>query len=198
MVAPFEGPQPVLHAPRLVLRPFEAADADAVERLLADPEIAEGTLTIPHPYPPGSAGPWIATHAESWRAGTSGTWAVTRRPRADAEAGAASGALVGAMSLRFVPRHRKAEVGYWIARAEWGRGYATEALARLLDFAFGDAGLHRVEAHHFVENPASGRVMQRAGMRAEGTRRGAVVRQGVPRDVVEYGILASDPRPRPG
>lgn len=180
------APLPSLGSERLSLRPFGAADAGIVEALLADPEIARGTLTIPHPYPPGSAAPWIATHAESWGAGKRATWALTSR---------VGGALVGAISLRLTLAHRKAELGYWVARSEWGKGYATEAVRRLLTFAFDELGLHRVDAHHFVENPASGRVMARAGMRAEGTRRGAVYRDGVSRDVVEYAILRTDPRP---
>lgn len=196
----FAAPLPALDTDRLVLRPFDAQDATTVERLLADPEIALGTLTIPHPYPAGSAGPWIATHPESWQAGRSGTWAITLRV-GDANgtsgnaSGVAAGALVGAISLRLTRAHRRAELGYWVSRAEWGRGYATEAVRRLLAFAFDELGLHRVEAHHFVENPASGRVMARAGMRTEGTRRGAVVRDGVPRDVIEYAILRTDRRP---
>lgn len=182
----FAAPLPSLESDRLALRPFDVSDAPTVESLLADPEIARGTLTIPHPYPPGSAAPWIAAHPESWREGKSATWAITRR---------ADGALAGAISLRLTLAHRKGELGYWVARTEWGKGYATEAVRRLLTFAFDEMELHRVDAHHFVENPASGRVMARAGMRAEGTRRGAVHREGVPRDLVEYAILRTDQRP---
>lgn len=151
-----------------------------------DPAIARGTLSIPHPYPAGAAGTWIASHEESWGEEKGGTWAMAHR---------AGGALVGALSLRLAPAHLRGEVGYWVSRDEWGRGYATEALRRLIAFAFDAVELHRVQAHHFVENPASGRVMVRAGMRAEGTRRGAVFREGIPRDVVEYAILRTDPRP---
>ena len=186
LVAIFSGAQPTLECERLRLRPFSHSDAPTVEALLMDPAIARGTIAIPHPYPAGAALPWIATHAESWREGKEGTWAVTRR---------AGGALVGALSLRLAAAHLRGEIGYWVSRDEWGRGYATEAVRRSITFAFDELALHRVQAHHFVENPASGRVMKRAGMRAEGTRRGAVFREGVPRDVVEYAILRTDPRP---
>ena len=186
LAAIFSGAQPTLECERLRLNPFSHEDAPRVEALLIDPAIARSTLSIPHPYPVGAALPWIVSHAEAWREGREGTWAVTRR---------AGGTVVGALSLRMAAAHLRGEVGYWISRDEWGRGYATEALRRLVAFAFDEVGLHRVQAHHFVENPASGRVMARAGMRAEGTRRGAVFREGVPRDLTEYAILRSDPRP---
>lgn len=182
----FAAAQPELASERLRYRSFVAADGATVEALLADPAIALNTLTIPHPYPPGSAVEWIAGHAGAWREGKRATWAIER---------AADDALIGAVGLNFTLAHLRAEVGYWIAHEEWGKGHATEAVRRTIAFAFDDLGLHRVQAHHFVENPASGRVMVHAGMRAEGTRRGVFFRDGAPRDVVEYAVLRSDARP---
>ena len=104
------------------------------------------------------------------------------------------GALVGAMGLAITPEHRRAELGYWVGVAHWNRGYATEAARALLAYAFGPLALHRVEAHHFARNPASGRVMQKAGMRHEGTHRGAVLRWGRFEDLESYAVLAGDPR----
>ncbi len=181
----FSGPQPVVPAGRLLLRPFVPEDAAVVEPLLDHPEISAGTLSIPHPYPKGGAVPWIAEHEVSWRQGRLSTWAVTL---------SGDGTIVGAMSLKINLTHQSAELGYWIARAAWGRGYATDAVRAAIGFAFDVLGLHRVDAHHLVENPASGTVMRKAGMLHEGRRRGAVVRAGVPRDVEEYAILRTDPR----
>lgn len=182
----FTASQPTLRSARLVLRPFTVADAEEVERVIDDPEVAAGTLTIPHPYPKGAAVPWIEGHAGSWQAGRLATWAVTLRD---------GGAIQGALSLRLTLAHHRAELGYWIARAAWGSGYATEAVRAAIAFAFEHIGLHRVDAHHFVDNPASGAVMRKAGMTSEGRRRGAVFRDGVPRDLEEYAILRTDPRP---
>ena len=81
-----------------------------------------------------------------------------------------------------------------MSRPEWGKGYATEATRRIIAFAFDDLGLHRVEAHHFLENPASGRVMRNAGMTPEGVHRAVVWRDGVARDLASYAILRTDPR----
>lgn len=176
---------PTLVGTRVRLRPFEADDAAVVEPLIDDAEVAAGTLTIPHPYPRGSAAPWIAGHATSCRERRMITWAIVAVD---------DGRLVGALSLRFSAAHRRAEAGYWIARREWGKGFASDALRVAIAFGLDEVGLHRVDAHHFVENPASGAVMRRAGMRSEGVRRDAVFRDGRPRSVEEYAILRSDPR----
>ncbi len=176
---------PSLDTARLRLRPFTVADAPALHAHLSDGRIAETTLTVPHPYPEGAALEFIGRHAGSWRDGKGATWAVTRR---------GTDRLVGAIGLRLTLAHHRGEVGYWIAVEEWGKGFATEATGRVIAFAFDELGLHRVEAHHFVGNPASGRVMERCGMRREGVVRGAVFRDGQPRDLALYGILRTDPR----
>lgn len=177
-------PLPILRSPRLVLRPFEAADAPRVQRLLNDEDVAKQTLTIPHPYPEGAAAAWIAKHDEWLAAGKQAIWAITRE-----------GDVVGALGLRIVATHHRAEAGYWVAREAWGQGVASEALRAVIAHGFDVMGLHRIEAHHYPENPASGRVMEKAGMTREGHLRGVVFRDGVPRDNVAYGILRSDPRP---
>lgn len=182
---PFALPLPVIPADRLVLRPFAPADAPQVQRYLSDASVSRQTLTVPHPYPEGAADEFIAGHAPAWAAGKSATWAITRRE---------DGALVGAIGLKIVRAHRRAEVGYWIAAPEWGKGYATEATRAAIAFGFDELGLHRIEAHHYLENPASGQVMRNAGMIPEGVHRGVVWRDGVPRDLASFAILRTDPR----
>ena len=182
---PFDAPMPSLTSDRLVLRPFVPTDAADMELYLADAAVARNTLTIPHPYPKGGAIAFISTHAPAWAVGKGATWALTRRT---------DGALVGAFGLRLTRPHKRGEIGYWIAPPEWGKGYATEASRRVIAFAFDDLALHRVEAHHFIENPASGKVMRNAGMRPEGVHRAVVWRDGAPRDLASYAILRTDPR----
>jgi RimJ/RimL family protein N-acetyltransferase len=182
------GERPTLRTPRLVLRPFQAADAPDVERLAGAHEVASTTLHIPHPYPAGAAERWIAEHAAAWEAGGRVAFAVCR---------ADDGALVGSIGLTVAPAHARAELGYWIGVPHWNRGYATEAARAVLAFAFDVLGLHRVQAHFKTRNPASGRVMEKLGMRREGLRRGAFRKDGVFEDVEEFAVLASD-RPAPG
>lgn len=188
---------PELLTERLLLRPFVRADAPAVQRLAADREIAAGTLTVPHPYPAGAAEAWIARHAERHASGASVVLAVTRRAdvvadeRADG-ANAVRGELCGAIGLELDAQHARAELGYWIGRPYWGQGLATEAARAVLRHGFETLGLHRIHAAYFAHNPRSGRVMEKLGMRREGTLRGHYLKWDRFVDSVVMGILRDE------
>ncbi|HET9605227.1 MAG TPA: GNAT family N-acetyltransferase [Gemmatimonadales bacterium] len=172
-----------LDTTRFLLRPFTLADTDDVTRIVSDRELAATTLNIPHPYEPGMAAAWIATQADGLDRQSPVVFAVTTRE--DAE-------LVGAIGLSLELEHHRAELGYWVARSEWGKGVCTEAARAVMRYGFGVLGLERIFAHHFAGNPASGRVMQKLGMRHEGTLRGHVVKWGRREDVECYGILREE------
>jgi RimJ/RimL family protein N-acetyltransferase len=176
-------PQPTLRTARLVLRPLATADAPAVQRFCSDRAVAENTLSIPHPYPDGAAGQFIVMAHGRWAIGESGVWAVV--PRGAAE-------LAGTIGLVFAREHRRAELGYWIGRPHWNRGYATEAARALTAWALETLGLERVVAHHFTRNPASGAVLRKAGMRHEGSLRKHILKWGVLEDLEMYGILRGE------
>ncbi len=168
---------------RLLLRPFTLADAVDVRKLAGDKEIAANALSIPYPYETNMAEEWIAKHPE-WRArGEQIIFATVR---------AADRLLLGAVGLTVSQRHQSAELGYWIGRAYWGQGYASEAVAAAMRHAFGALAINRVHAACLTRNPASARVLEKAGMAHEGTRRQHVRHWGVFEDIEEYGILRSD------
>lgn len=169
--------QPTLETRRLRLRPFGLADAAAVQRLAGAWEVAETTLLIPHPYPDGAAEAWIATHAPSWEAGTAVTCAITQR---------ATGTLVGCVGLTIDRETTSAELGYWIGVPYWNRGYATEAARALVQCGVEVLGLTLIHAQHFPRNPASGRVLEKIGMRCDGLQRDAIRKWGRLEDVVCY------------
>lgn len=175
--------RPTLLTDRLLLRPFAAVDAWRVQAMAGAPEIAATTVNIPHPYPDGAAEAWIASHLPAWIDGTGVTFAITDRMIGD---------LTGAIGLVIDRAHRKAELGYWIGREHWNRGLCTEAARVVIAFAFDTLDLHRVHASHFVQNPSSGRVMQKVGMRFEGIQRGAFLKNGAFEDVATYSILRGD------
>lgn len=176
--------QPTLFTDRLLLRPFELVDAPRLQELAGVREVADTTLNIPHPYPDGAASLWIASHVPAWLDQTGVTFAITDRMIGD---------LMGAIGLVCNTSHASGELGYWVAKEHWKRGYCTEAARAVLAFAFDSLDLHRVHATHFVRNPASGRVMQKLGMQFEGIRRGAVRKNGVFEDLATYAILRDDP-----
>src|SRR5215210_6926705 len=100
--------------------------------------------------------------------------------------------LVGSISLLLHPPHDNAELGYWIGKPYWGRGYATEAAEEVVRYGFEDLGLHRIHAKHLGSNPASGRVMRKVGMSLEGVRPEHYKKWETYEDRVDYGLMARD------
>ena len=88
--------------------------------------------------------------------------------------------------------YRSGEVGYSLSRAYWNQGIMTEALRAVLAFGFDTLQLNRIEAQHETDNPASGRVMEKAGMRPEGTLRAKVYNKGRFTDVRIWAVLKKD------
>jgi RimJ/RimL family protein N-acetyltransferase len=174
--------RPTLETARLVLRPMTLADAPELHRLVNDVEIARNTMTIPYPYPDGAAEEWIASHQEKFDTNVETVFGIERRE---------DHAFIGVIGILPEP-HDMAEFGYWIGREFWNRGYATEAAAAVIDYAFGTMGVNRVEALHFIRNAASGRVMEKCGMRYEGTLREARKKWDEYIDVKVYAIVRRD------
>jgi [ribosomal protein S5]-alanine N-acetyltransferase len=185
-------PQPSLQTARLRLRPFVPEDAADVQRLAGDAEVASTTLNVPHPYADGMAEAWIATHEDGYVDDEVVTFAIVVRDDGDVDD--ARGELVGSIALRLELDDARADLGYWIGVPHWRHGYATEAVRAMIQYGFSTLRLHRIHAAHLTRNPASGRVMQKAGMRLEGVLRGHVLKYGVFEDLAKYGILRSDPR----
>ena len=176
-------PAPAIRTARLLLRPFVASDAGRVAELAGAFEIADTTISIPHPYPPELAGDWIAKHEQEPYRSHAVTLAVSEP---------ASG-LVGCVELRDIDsEHAQAELGFWIGKPFWGLGYATEACAALLRFGYESLDLNRVYAHHMARNPASGRVLLKLGMCHEGLLRQRVRKWGRFEDVMVYAALRED------
>jgi len=175
--------QPELSTSRLLRRPFHISDAAEVQRLAGAREVAATTAGIPHPYPDGAAEIWFKTQEEERQEGTALVYAVCLK---------SSGVLLGAIGLKIDRESRHAEMGYWIGVPYWGHGYCTEAAEALLQQAFHGLELERVFARHFKLNPASGRVMEKLGMRCEGCLRRHYFKWGDYIDLVIYGILRSE------
>ena len=140
---------------RLLLRPGWAEDAPALARAIADEAIVRNLATAPWPYGVAEAEAFLAAPRDPILP----TFLISERtggaPR-----------LIGACGLGRRPSGA-VELGYWIARPHWGRGFATEAGTALVEIAR-TLKLERLEASHFVDNPASGRVLEKLGFVATG------------------------------
>jgi ribosomal-protein-alanine N-acetyltransferase len=174
---------PELATERLRLRPFARQDAPVVAELVGAWEIAAMTTSIPHPYDRSMAEEWIGTHQGSFDAGEAVTFAIVRIEDRQ---------LVGAVGIDVHKEQRSAEIGYWIGTPFWNRGYATEAAQAVIAYGFDGLALNRIQARHMTKNPASGRVMEKAGMTFEGVLRQSLYRWDAFEDAAMYSILREE------
>jgi RimJ/RimL family protein N-acetyltransferase len=149
-----EGSIPVLKTKRLILRAPRLGDAKAVAALANDRRIAENTRRIPHPYSRADAEDFIS----SVNTATGETaFLITL----------ADGTLIGACGLAMTegPAH---ELGYWLGVPFWGKGFATEAVRAVIDYAFTDLDHEALQAGARVTNPASRRILEKCGFQWTG------------------------------
>lgn len=173
-----------LETARLRLRPLRLEDAPAIVSLAGRREVADTTLSVPHPYSEKQAREWIALRTGRTGEGNETAFAMALRQ---------NGQIVGAIGMRDIDfAHWQAELGFWVGVEHWSQGYATEAVGALLRFAFEQLNLNRVHAHYMVRNPASGRVLEKVGMKREGVLRQRVRKWGVFEDVVVCALLRAE------
>jgi len=142
---------------RLLLRPGWLEDAPQLFSAIADERIVRNLATAPWPYRPEDAETFLTRE----RSPAEPAMLIFLRE------GTASPELIGGIGFARKP-DRRVEFGYWLAREHWGRGYATEAGRALLATARASLRMKRFEAGHFLDNPASGRVLEKLGFRATG------------------------------
>ena len=135
---------------RLLLRPGWAEDAPALARVIADETVVRNLATAPWPFALEDAEAFLASPRDP----AMPHFLITERTDGDP-------VIVGACGLGRRPSGA-VELGYWIGRQHWGKGFATEAGRALIDIAR-TLKLPRLEASHFIDNPASGRVLEKLG-----------------------------------
>jgi len=172
-----------LSTERLILRKLETTDAKRIEELAGDYDVAKTTLNIPHPYPKGSALVFIHSVIESESKGKLVTYAVTTRKTNE---------LIGLMAISIHSTFNRGELAYWVGKPYWGQGYGTEAAKALLQYGFEVLQLNRIYAQSFTTNPGSWRIMEKIGLKYEGTLRQHASRFGEYYDLAQYGILKEE------
>jgi len=140
---------------RLLLRPGWAEDAPALHAAIAEEAIVRNLASAPWPYSLDDARAFLATEHDP----ASASLLVFRRTDGAPQ-------LIGAAGLGRLP-DGETELGYWIARSSWGLGYATEAARAVVEIAR-SLRLPKLHAGHFIDNPASGRVLGKLGFRPTG------------------------------
>ena len=168
---------------RLILRKFTLADAPAMyERWASDPEVTKYLTWQPHRSVEDTRAilsAWIPEYDKD----DYYQWAIELK----------SVGIIGSIAVVNIHESvKEAELGYCIGRAYWGKGIMPEAVKAVINFLFDEAGFRRVMAKHDTANPNSGRVMEKAGMRYEGTLRGAGYNNRGIIDIVVRAILRED------
>jgi RimJ/RimL family protein N-acetyltransferase len=148
-----EASIPVLKTKRLALRAPRLEDAKMVATLANDRRIAENTARIPHPYKVADAEGFIAG---ANKAGGEAVFLITL----------ADNTIIGACGIAM--QDETPELGYWLGVPYWGKGYATEALHAVIDYAFTDLAHEALQAGCRVTNPASRRVLEKCGFQWTG------------------------------
>lgn len=174
----------LLETHRLVLRRFCEEDAeDMFSNWASDPEVTR-FLTWPAHQSPGVTRRVLDEWISRYEDGGYFNWAVEWKE---------SGSVVGNISVvRQEEAIGEAEIGYCLGRAFWGKGIMPEALRAVCGYLFDTAGVNRICAGHDVNNPNSGRVMEKAGLKKEGIRRGGGKNNRGICDMACYALLRSD------
>lgn len=152
---------PRIETDRLVLRELSPDDAAALFRNFSDAEVVK--YIMPPLTDIERASAMLREWADGYRAGKSLMWALTRKP---------GGGLLGTCGFEeFSWADRRGEVGYDIARTQWGKGLMSEAMRAVIYYGFSELDLNRIEAHTLLANARSVQLLRRLGFREEGTFR---------------------------
>ena len=175
---------PKLETARLIVHPLSYNDAESIQLIASARQIADTTISIPHPYPDGEAERYTIKKITEFQTGKSAAFAIKAKLEAK---------LMGVIEIRDIDReHSVAELSFWLAPQFWGQGYMSEAVQPILDYGFTHLSLNRIYAFHMARNPASGKVLQKNGFQPEGLLRQRVRKWDVFEDVVLLSILHRD------
>lgn len=172
---------------RLLLRPWRRADVDAITRLLDDPEMADFLIVIPRPFVDFDARTLVRA---AWRRLTTGRGfdlAVVLKESPEEP--------VGSVGLGLSEAGKRGDLGFWIGREHWRRGYATEAARKLMAFAREVLGVTEFTATAAEDNAASIRVLRKLGFAETGRGTKDVPSTGKERAVIHFACDAAGDAP---
>lgn len=170
---------------RLILRKLKIEDAeDMFNNWASDGDVTKYLAWNPHDNIDASAA-YIAFCINEYEKDETFQWGIELKE---------NNSLIGTISVVELKTNiDSAAIGYCISKKEWNKGIVTESLAAVVKFLFNEVGVNRVEAYHVVENRASGRVMEKCGMKYEGIKRdGLRAASGNLVDLAVYAILKAD------
>ena len=174
----------MIETKRLLLREFMVEDAEAMFQNWASDKEVTKFLTWPAYTSLDTAIHILNEWTASYEKPDFYQWAIVPKNLNEP---------IGSISVVSInEKTQMAEIGYCIGRPWWNRGITSEALSAVINFMFDQVGANRVQAKHDVNNPHSGLVMKKCGMKYEGTLRSAAVNNQGVCDVSIYALLKSD------
>ncbi len=174
---------PTLETRRLILRRIAMRDAGDIFAYSKDKEVARHVLWSAQKEL-SEAKDYCRFMMKRYRCDQPSSWGIIEK---------ATGRLVGTIGyMDYNEDNATVEVGYSLARWLWNGGYMTEALSRVIEYTFETMDINRIEAQHELENPSSGRVMEKCGMQKEGVLRQRLYNKGRYVDVALYAIVKED------
>jgi ribosomal-protein-alanine N-acetyltransferase len=172
---------PTLHGEDVQLRWLTADDVPDLHAIFSDADVVR-FMSITQLTSEATTLAFLAGIHDGFRSGTLYQWGIQLEQR-----------IIGTCTLASIDRkHRRAELGYALARAYWGRGLIFRALPAVIQFAFERLGLHRIEADTDPRNVASMGVLERLGFQREGLLRERYFESGEIQDAVVFGLLRRD------
>jgi len=142
---------------RLILRDIKLSDAENIRKNINNLNVSRYLLSVAHPYTKEDAGWWVNHCAEQQK----------QKPRKNYELGitikpnneVAGGVGIGSINLK----QKKADMGYWIAEPYWRKGYVSEAVKKMIDYAFNKLDIEKIIIPAFVENKGSNALIKKVG-----------------------------------
>ena len=174
---------PTITTERLTLRRMRPSDSEDMFEYARLPLVTEYLLWEPHKSFEQTRD-YLHYIQKSYRSGNFYDWAVVLNDEKKMIG------TCGFTSLDF--NHNVAEVGYVLNPRYWGKGIATEAVMRVIDFGFMELNAHRIEAKYMLGNDASRRVMEKCGMTFEGVRRSSMFVKGKYRDIGICSVISDE------
>lgn len=172
---------PTLSTERLILsQPTVADTEDVVSQMNSTSKISENTLTIPFPYHKEHADFWFQMAEYSFKNNDAFIFGIRKKENLK---------LIGAIGLHLDLAHNKAEVGYWLGKNFWNKGYISEALKEIVRFGFEELKLNKIYASHFHHNLASGKVLVKNGFTFEAELKQEILKQGTYLDIIRYSVF---------
>ncbi|MEN3134901.1 MULTISPECIES: GNAT family N-acetyltransferase [Bacillus cereus group] len=171
-----------LESERLCIEPFTNDDAFRIKELANDKELAD-ILGLPHPYELKFAQDWVDMQPELIRQGIEYPLGIISKESRE---------IVGTITLRIDKNNNRGELGYWIGQDYWGKGFASEAVNRIIHFGFIELGLNKIWASAISRNRSSIKVLEKSGLRKEGTLRQNRLLLDTYEDVDVYGLLKTE------